>query len=65
MDGKDRFNFGSRVSFRFVSGFSVSRFTTIYPNGRMKRRTKRNGNGEWNGQTVNGIGNFLVSTVYL
>ena len=28
MDGKDRFNFGSRVSFRFVSGFSVSRFTT-------------------------------------
>ena len=28
MDGKDRFNFGSRVSFRFVPGFSVSRFTT-------------------------------------
>ena len=28
MDGKDRFNFRSRVSFRFVPGFSVSRFTT-------------------------------------
>ena len=28
MDGEDRFNFGSRVSFRFVSGFSVSCFTT-------------------------------------
>ena len=28
MDGKDRFNFGSHVLFRFVPGFSVSRFTT-------------------------------------
>ena len=30
MDGKDRFNFRSRVSFHFVPGFSVSRFTTTH-----------------------------------
>ena len=32
-------------------------------NGWTERRAKRNGNGEKNGEMVNGIGNFLVSTV--